>query len=96
MALNATMRVAEIESLASTIDAQRNTLDGQLHALIAQAQRGDAFTGNAAESYDMWLNKWQAGQTQMLEAMHEAAALLHKYAAALDELEGQVSAGFNV
>ncbi len=69
---------------------------GSSDSLIAQAQRGDAFTGNAADSYDLWLSKWQAGQTQMLEAMHEAAALLHKYAAALDELEGQVSGGFNV
>ena len=96
MALNATMRVAEIEALAGTIDSQRSALESQLNQLASQCARADQFTGSAAEQYDGWMAKWRTSQDGMLQAMHEAGQLLHRYTNALSELEDHVSRGFTI
>lgn len=96
MSINATMKVAEIEALASTLASQREALSAQVNHLIAQANRGDAFTGNAADMYDQYLAKIRSGLESMLVGIQGASDLLTRYAQALGELEGQVSSGFNV
>jgi len=92
--IGTTFPVEGIEQLAQRVKSEAAKLRTELDALRAACQRDPNFTGAAAARYDEYMQKWDSGQRQLLEALDGAGNILQQLGARLREQDQAFATSF--
>ena len=83
MSFGTTIPVEGVQTLATTVKSQSQKILNELTALRAVCARDPAFTGNAAQKYDEYMQQFDVHQKALATNLEGAGQILEKFAAAV-------------